>query len=215
MDIVSPTVLGTGSWIAVAITCLLGAMSPGPSLAIVVNHSRLGGGIVGVCVALSHGLGIGIYALVTAFGLSEIIQRNLQLFYFIQLAGCLFLGYLGIKLIFKENTINPHESALASSSKLMAARDGFLIAVLNPKILIFFTALFSQFVGTESSYFEKSYLAAIAGGIDAIWYILVAIVISSVTPSLRLKNLSIWLDKIFGLFFVAIALLFVVELLPN
>ena len=76
MDIVSPTVLGTGSWIAVAITCLLVAMSPGPSLAIVVNHSRLGGRIVGVCVALSHGLGIGIYALVTAFGLSEIIQRN-------------------------------------------------------------------------------------------------------------------------------------------
>jgi threonine/homoserine/homoserine lactone efflux protein len=97
----------------------------------------------------------------------------------------------------------------------MAARDGFLIAALNPKILIFFTALFSQFVGTESSFFEKLYLAAIAGGIDAIWYILVAIVISSVTPSLRLKNLSIWLDKIFGLFFVAIALLFVVELFSH
>ena len=215
MDIVGPTVLGTNSWIAIAITCLLGAMSPGPSLAIVVNHSRLGGRIVGGCVALSHGLGIGIYALVTAFGLSEIIQRNLQLFYLIQLAGCLFLGYLGIKLIFKEKTVNPHEPALTSSSKLMAARDGFLIAALNPKILIFFTALFSQFVGTESSYFEKLYLAAIAGGIDAIWYILVAIVISSVTPSLRLKNLSIWLDKIFGLFFISIALLFVVELLSH
>ena len=215
MDIVGPTVLGTGSWIAVAITCLLGAMSPGPSLVIVANHSRLGGRIVGVCVALSHGLGIGVYALVTAFGLSEIIQRNSQLLYFIQLAGCLFLGYLGIKLIFKQETINPHEPSLASSSKLMAARDGFLIAVLNPKILIFFTALFSQFVSTESSYFEKLYLAAIAGGIDAIWYILVAVVISSVTPSLRLKNLSIWLDKLFGLFFISIALLFVIKLLSH
>ena len=152
MDIVGPTVLGTGSWIAVAITCLLGAMSPGPSLAIVVNHSRLGGRIVGVCVALSHGLGIGIYALVTAFGLSEIIQRNLQLFYSIQLAGCLFLGYMGVKLIFKGKTINPHESALASSSKVMAARDGFLIEVLHPKILICFNALFSQFVWTERGY---------------------------------------------------------------
>ena len=90
-----------------------------------------------------------------------------------------------------------------------------MIAALNPKILIFFTALFSQFVGTESSFFEKLYLATIAGGIDAIWYILVAIIISSMTPSRRLKNLSIWLDKIFGLFFVAIALLFVVELFSH
>ena len=215
MDIVGPTILGTGSWIAVAITCLLGAMSPGPSLAIVMNHSLLRGRIAGVCVALSHGLGIGIYALITAFGLSEIIQRNLQLFFLIQLAGCIFLGYMGIKLIFKNKNTNPDEPGLASSSKLMAARDGFLIAALNPKILIFFTALFSQFVRTESGYIEKLYLAGIAGGIDAVWYTFVAIVISSATPAPRLKNLSIWLDKVFGLFFVSIALLFVVELLSH
>jgi threonine/homoserine/homoserine lactone efflux protein len=97
----------------------------------------------------------------------------------------------------------------------MAVRDGFLIAALNPKILIFFTALFSQFVRTESGYIEKLYLAAIAGGIDAVWYTFVAIVISSATPAPRLKNLSIWLDKVFGLFFVSIALLFVVELLSH
>jgi threonine/homoserine/homoserine lactone efflux protein len=173
----------------------------------------LRGRIAGVCVALSHGLGIGIYALITAFGLSEIIQRNLQLFLLIQIAGCLFLGYMGIKLIFKEKNINPDELALASSSKRMAARDGFLIVALNPKILIFFTALFSQFVTTKSDYIEKLYLAAIAGGVDAVWYILVAILISSVTSSTRLKNLSIWLDKVFGLFFVSIAMLFIVELL--
>lgn len=213
MDIVSPAALGNGFWIAVALACLLGAMSPGPSLAIVVNHSLLRGRIAGVCVALSHGLGIGIYALITAFGLSEIIQRNLQLFLLIQIAGCLFLGYMGIKLIFKEKNINPDELALASSSKRMAARDGFLIVALNPKILIFFTALFSQFVTTKSDYIEKLYLAAIAGGVDAVWYILVAILISSVTSPTRLKNLSIWLDKVFGLFFVSIAMLFIVELL--
>ena len=215
MEVVSPVVLGTGYWMAVAITCLFGAMSPGPSLAIVVSHSLSRGRIAGVCMALSHGFGIGIYALITAFGLSEIIQRNAQLFSLIQLSGCVFLGYIGVKLIFKEKNINPKGLSLTSSSKLMAARDGFLVAVLNPKILFFFTALFSQFVRTESTYIDKLYLTVIAGGIDAIWYTLVAIVISGFTPSPTLKNLSIWLDKLFGLFFVSIGIIFIVELLSH
>ena len=216
MELISTTSVGTGFWLVVAIACLMGAMSPGPSLVVVVNHSLSRGPIAGIFASISHGLGIGLYALITAFGIAEIIQRNSQLYILVQLIGCIFLIFMAIKLIFKKKISSSDELSLPSvSTNLLAARDGFLIAILNPKILIFFTALFSQFVGTESSYIEKLYLVLIAGGIDAFWYILVAITISRAVTFSRATNISTWLDKLFGLFLISIAILFIVQLVSN
>ena len=86
-------------WATVFTACLFGAMSPGPSLAVVVNHTLATGRLAGSYAAISHGLGIGTYALITAFGLSAVIEQNPVIFEATQLVGCLFLLYLGIKLI--------------------------------------------------------------------------------------------------------------------
>ena len=102
MELISTTSVGTGFWLVVAIACLMGAMSPGPSLAVVVNHSLSRGPIAGIFASISHGLGIGLYALITAFGIAEIIQRNSQLYILVQLIGCIFLIFMSIKLIFKK-----------------------------------------------------------------------------------------------------------------
>ena len=50
------------AWLALALVCLLGAMSPGHSLAIVVRHSLCSGTRAGVICALSHGFGIFLWA---------------------------------------------------------------------------------------------------------------------------------------------------------
>ncbi|WP_270665398.1 MULTISPECIES: LysE family translocator, partial [unclassified Aeromonas] len=58
------------SWLALAAICVMGAISPGPSLALIIRNTVQGGQGHGVATALGHGLGVGIYALITALGLA-------------------------------------------------------------------------------------------------------------------------------------------------
>ena len=192
--------------------CLLGAMSPGPSLAIVVNHSLSQGRFAGVCVALAHGLGIGIFAFLTAFGLVVAVDKNPLMFDVIQIFGSLFLLFMALKLLFSPVEKTADIVVAMRSSPMKAARDGFLIALLNPKILLFFTALFSQFVRVDSEPWEKVVLTCIAAGVDALWYILVALLISQTGSLSVFQKNSWWLDKIFSLVLFSLAFYFIVEI---
>ena len=192
--------------------CLLGAMSPGPSLAIVVNHSLSQGRFAGVCVALAHGLGIGIFAFLTAFGLVVAVDKNPLMFDVIQIFGSLFLLFMALKLLFAPLEKSADIVVAMRSSPMKAARDGFLIALLNPKILLFFTALFSQFVRVDSEPWEKVILTCIAAGVDALWYILVALLISQTGSLAVFQKNSWWLDKMFSLVLFSLAFYFIVEI---
>jgi len=199
-------------WGAVTLACLLGAMSPGPSLVIIVNYSLSQGRLAGVCAALAHGVGISIFAFATAFGLVVAVDKNPLLFGAIQIFGSFFLLLMAVKLLFAPLDKQIDIVVAAKASLVTAARDGFLIALINPKILFFFTALFSQFVRVDSEPWEKLGLTLIAGGVDALWYILVAIVISQTGALNKFQRNSWWLDKIFSVLLFAIAVHFIQEI---
>ena len=83
------------SWLALAAICVMGAISPGPSLALIIRNTVQGGQGHGVATALGHGLGVGIYALITALGLAILITQTPLLFDLIRYGGAAFLAWLG------------------------------------------------------------------------------------------------------------------------
>ena len=64
------------SWLSLAIICLLGAMSPGPSLAVVVKQAVNGGARQGVICALAHGAGIFLWAILMVSGLGALLLTH-------------------------------------------------------------------------------------------------------------------------------------------
>lgn len=78
-------------WLSLFTICILGAMSPGPSLAIVAKHALAGGRANGLATSWAHAFGIGIYAFVTLIGLAVVLQQSPLLFKTISYAGA---GYL-------------------------------------------------------------------------------------------------------------------------
>ena len=58
-------------WLSLALVCMMGAMSPGPSLAVVLKHSLSGGMKNGMLAALSHGFGVGLYAAASLLGADQ------------------------------------------------------------------------------------------------------------------------------------------------
>ncbi len=215
MDVIVVSSMSGAFWVSVTLACLFGAMSPGPSLAIVVNHTLSQGRIAGICAGLSHGLAVGLFAFATASGLSVAIHNNPMLFNAIQLLGSIFLLFMAIKLLFAPVKKDTELVLAVHSSNWRAARDGFLVALVNPKVLLFFTALFSQFVTVETEMWEKLTLGLIAGGVDALWYMLIALVLSHSGMIIRFQRDGWWLDKLFSIVLFAIASHFILELLQR
>ncbi len=202
-------------WITVTVAFLLGAMSPGPSLAVVVNHSLSQGRIAGVCAALSHGVAIGLFAFAAASGLSVAIAANPLLFDAIQILGSAFSVFLAIKLLLAPLKKDVGLVVSGPSSVWYALRDGFLIAVVNPKVLLFFTALFSQVAAFDIAFGDKVILALIAGGVDALWFMLVAVALSHSRLMIRFQESSWLLDKLFSLILFTLASRFILQILDR
>lgn len=190
-------------WLTVVSICLLGAMSPGPSLAVVLRQTLRGGRITGMVAAISHGLGIGLYALLCISGIAVMITTSPVLFTSLQWAGAAYLLWLGFKGLLAR--ARPGETLVDVPTTGSAARDGFLVVFLNPKVAVFFIALFSQVIGSDTSLIEKLAFAATALFIDMAWYLIVAWSFSNPRWLGRLQANVVWLDRIFGVVLIALA----------
>lgn len=193
-------------WLSLVTICILGAMSPGPSLALVVKNTLSGGAQQGYATSISHGLGVALYAAITATGIGIIIVKSPVLFTIIQYFGAAFLLYLGIKAILsKPQGLGVNLEGNVSKSQVNGWRDGFLIAFLNPKLAIFFLALFSQFVDANASSTQKVIMTATVGVIDTLWYCLITLFLSRGQIMNKLKANNHIVDKITGCFLIALA----------
>ncbi|MFY9333584.1 MAG: LysE family translocator [Porticoccaceae bacterium] len=211
--------MDTQFWLSVTLACLFGAMSPGPSLAVIIATSVTQNRAAGLLAAVSHGLTVGLYALTTALGLAFVLSHYEGLFFVIQLAGCLFLLHLAVKLLLTSRhgpvPPTPVPAGARVINKWWAIRDGCLIALLNPKIMFFFTALFSQFVSEGSSLWQKVVMALIAAVVDMGWYSCVAVLLSQPHMVRRYEEKSHWFSAIFGVFLLALSVLFTLKIIND
>ena len=185
-------------------------MSPGPSLAVVVRNTTAGGRWQGLQCAVGHGLGFGLYALAVVFGLAIVIRDTPEIFALVQVLGGLLLLYLAWQSFRSPQAPPPvpdhadhHHTAPIHSAKGFA--QGFLIAILNPKIALFFLAVFAS-VLDETLTLPTQWAMALAGWIiDTSWYACVALLLST-GPALRLlQNNARLIDRFMGVIFVALA----------
>lgn len=171
-------------WLLLTATCLVGAMTPGPSLLCVMQHALNDGRFAGIAAATAHAFGVLLWAMFTVFAMHGVTEFLPNLASTISLIGAAFLIYIGIKS-FKISSVKQDASDVPEL-KFSAIRDGFSIAFLNPKLAIFFTAIFSQFLIFQPSGIEKLAMSGIAAIVDGLWYVIVAFIVT--TPRFRSKR---------------------------
>jgi homoserine/homoserine lactone efflux protein len=130
----------------------IATITPGPSMLLALNH----GVNHGLARTLYSGLGnlIGnlIMALVSIAGLGVILVTSGFLFSLIKWAGIMYLVYIGIRMIAEpDREVKTHDTdpVFKTKSRSRLIVDGFVIAIGNPKGILFFTALFPQFIDTK------------------------------------------------------------------
>jgi threonine/homoserine/homoserine lactone efflux protein len=190
-------------WTSLASVVLLGAMSPGPSLAVVVSNTlRLGAG-AGVAAGLAHGAGVALYAVAVVSGLAVLITTSPTLFTAIQWAGAAYLAWLGLQSLRSSGGTLTE----ARNSRLQSpAVQGFSVAFLNPKLAIFFLALFSQFLDVDATLTTKLVMVLTMGAIDASWYCGVSLLLAQPAILPRLRRAEPVINRLFGLILIALAI---------
>ena len=96
-------------------------------------------------------------------------------------------------------------SAVATTPQ-QAAKEAVLVALGNPKLIIFFVALLSQFVTPEMSLLAKAIIVATAIIIDGGWYVLVAVGLSHSRVLPWLQRHAHWINRMTGVLLIALAL---------
>ena len=116
----------------VFIVCLLGAMSPGPSMAVVINNAIFKGRYNGIITSIGHGIGIAVYATFAVLGLGLIIKTNIFIFNSLKILSIIFLIFIGVKSILNKEKLNFKKKDIKENT--VSFLQGFSISILNPKI---------------------------------------------------------------------------------
>ena len=211
------------TWLLLSLTLFAGAASPGPSLALVVRTALAHGRLAGVIVALAHGLGVGLYAFLIVVGVAEVISRTYWAMDALQIGGVIFLAYLSSLMIrggiasigqpADEDMAAPNMNKLEQPHLVTFFREGFLIVFLNPKVLVFFLAIFSQFLTPTQSPATQFAAAGLAATIDGLWYALIASLVSVSAVYRALSRFAGYLDVGFGLCLCGVATWMAVSLI--
>jgi threonine/homoserine/homoserine lactone efflux protein len=192
-------------WLSLFMISLLGAMSPGPSLAMVAKHSLAGGRANGISTAWAHAFGIAIYAFITLLGLAVMLHQSPLLFKGISYCGAFYLAYLGFKALGSKGGIAEKLESGKAVSLIESARDGFLISMLNPKIALFFIALFSQFVAVGGEVSSKAIIVSTPFLVDGLWYTFIALILSNSKLLDKLRSRAVLIDRLSGVVLIALA----------
>ncbi len=132
------------------ITTLTISLTPGMAMFYCIHSALQRGRSAGVIAAVGVELGTFAYVLITVFGLSQLIIASPMIYLMLKVAGSLYLCYLAYATFPKKRgdiTSNIQSKKTVHGNGLLS---GFLLNVMNPKILIFFITLLPQFVPVES-----------------------------------------------------------------
>ncbi|MEX0336672.1 LysE family translocator [Vibrio tubiashii] len=192
-------------WLSLFTICILGAMSPGPSLAMVAKHSLAGGRLNGLAAAWAHAIGIGIYAFITLIGLAVVLQQSPLLFKTISYAGAAYLAFLGYNALRSKGGVAARLESGEQTSIWQSAKEGFLISLLSPKIALFFIALFSQFVAVGDSVAAKGLIVLTPLVVDGLWYTLITFLLSSPRLIDKIRSKALLIDRLSGAVLILLA----------
>jgi len=144
-----------------AATSVLLAATPGPDIIYVITRGLTQGRSSALAAAAGFSLGNIVHTAFVILGISALIKASAVAFTAVKILGAVYLMYIGYK-IFRSGS-----SQAEKDTKLLSPKTVFIQSVtaniLNPKVAVFFIALFPQFVRTQNG--QESLQMAMLGGV--------------------------------------------------
>lgn len=136
------------SLISFSIATLFLALTPGPDNLYVIAQSLANGTKSGIATTIGLISGCIVHTTLLAFGVSAIIATSETIFYGLKIIGACYLLFLAYK-VFRSNSHVDLKNNISKKTYLQLFKQGVIMNLVNPKILIFFLAFFPGFLWDE------------------------------------------------------------------
>jgi len=150
--------------------------SPGADFAVVVRNTLRGGKSIGVATATGIGLGLLVHITYTLLGVAFILAKSDLIFITIKYLGASYLLWLAFKS-FQSKKVKSNlssEQPHIEMTTAQAIKQGFVVNVLNPKVTLFFVAIFTTTVSSKTSIGIQALYGVWICVYAALWFSLVA-----------------------------------------
>ena len=142
-------------------------ITPGAATAMVVRSAVRGGQRRALLTTIGNSIGVLAWGCFAAVGIAAVVAASAEAFTAIKLVGAVVLLILGLQSLRGKRA----ERTVAAPPGGAPLRDGLLTSIANPKLAVFFAALFPQFVPDGTSVLGSALLmAALIVAFDLVWY---------------------------------------------
>ena len=187
----------------------IGAVSPGPSFVVVARTAISSSRSDGFAAALGMGIGGLAFAVAALLGLHGLLLAVPSLYLVFKVAGGLYLAYLGIRIwrcARQPLAITTPVSRAGTTATARSLVLGFTTQVSNPKTAIVYAGVFAAFLPAAPTLGFDLAVGALVFFIEAGWYALVALALSSDRPRGAYLRYKAWIDRAAGGVMVALGL---------
>lgn len=197
-------------WLSLSLICFLGAAAPGPSLIVIMRIALVAGRLQALLAAWSHAAAIGLYALLSLLFFTSAQALGGPWFWGVAIGGQCWLLYLGISMLRSALALTPQgtDESTAGSAHWY---QGLIIGLFNPKIWLFFTAVFSPFVSDMTVPWTLALLPFV---IDGLWYSLIAWGVTRGPIAAGLQRIRRYFEGLMAVLLIGLALFALQDSLP-
>lgn len=184
------------------------AISPGPDNIFVLMQSVVHGKKYGLATITGLMTGCIVHTTFVAVGISAIIKENNTIFLGIKILGAVYLLYLAYKVITGGSEISMSTEKIDKKTPFQLFKTGFIMNVLNPKVTLFFLALFPGFLFSEILPISLQFytLGALFILVSFVVFSLIAILGGTISEKIKTsKNIGVWLQWMQVFVFIGIA----------
>lgn len=195
--------------IGITTALAIGAASPGPSFVMVARTAASTTRTNGLCAALGMGIGGLIFAIASLLGLHGLLHAVPSLYWALKLFGGLYLVYIGVRIFrgargpLNTDVKNP---ATGKTAAMRYVAIGLMTQLSNPKTAIVYAGVFAAFLPERSSLAFNCLVAGLVFLIEACWYSVVAVTLSSTGPRAMYLRFKAWIDRLAGTVMIALGL---------
>ncbi len=182
------------------------SVAPGPNVLFVMTQSAWRGPKAGLFAAAGIESANSLYVIFSAVGLAGLIAASGTTFEIIKWAGAAYLAWLGFQAI--RSSFSTAEAPVLSTGEASARafRDGVVVALGNPKTILFFLALFPQFIDPARPVWAQALvLGFVAIAIDFVVQVAYTIAGGLLSRALSRKAVKRWFERGIGGAFLGLA----------
>jgi len=148
-------------------------LTPGAATALVVRNAVRGGRRHAFLTTSGNSLGVLAWGCFAAVGIAAVVATSAEVFDVVKLAGAVALIIIGLRSIRSK-----HEAPETVSGR-GALRTGLLTSLANPKLAVFFVALFPQFIPRGAAVLPCALaMVGVIVALDLVWYSLLAFLVA-------------------------------------